>query len=439
MLPGSVSRKRKRPQAVRGDIIPSSMEGENDEDILVQDSQTARNEKRASETLPLETHVSRARIMRSVPADARDGAPTSSARAARAHTSAPGAYGDGPLRSDRLAALQATSSKRTASADSTRPPPRSPPTPVSATSQPFTQQPPESAQRPKPTPPVTSTPVIQRGQNQYTTAREAPEDALDFDPIEDDDLLQGITGTANDENDGMDLASALPNKAPVSSAPVSIKSKARSGKLPTPNKTLNFTPKGGASVSKKSASTPVNKKFERLSGTQGSSVRNPRSQSGTKDLWTPEEDSFLLQGIRGGLSAAEITKRFGIEGRTPSAVRGRRLLLIKQNPGIDQATRESTSEGGTPGTSATKRRMWSVGEKQIISRAIADGYDALEIHARHFPGRSEDSMIRIVLSLQDHAWKVASMDSMFPKNGANLEGWTPKDSCKLKRTYREGL
>jgi hypothetical protein len=443
MLPGSVSRKRKRPHTTRGDIVPSSMEGENDEDILVQDSQTAHNnEKRISETLPAKSNAPRARTMRSVPADARAGASASTSRVTRARTSAPGPFAENdqePLKSQRLAALQATSSKHTASGDNTRPPPRSPPTPVSATSQPFTQQPPESAQRPKPTSPVALAPVFQRGQAQPTIDREIPEDSLDFDPIEDDDLLQGITGTAHDERIDMELAPVKPTQAPVISTPASTKSKAKFRKLPKQKNTLSFTPNGSASVSKHSASTPVNSALERLSGTQGSNGKNPRSQSGIKDFWTPEEDGFLLRGIRTGLSAAEITKKFGIEGRTPSAVRGRRALLIKQNPGIEQTTRESTSEGGTPGTSATKRRSWSIGEKQVISRAIANGYDALEIHAQHFPGRSEDSVIRIVLSLQDQAWKVAAMDSLFPKNGANLPGWTPKDSCKLKRTCVEGL
>jgi hypothetical protein len=442
MLPGSVSRKRKRPHTTRGDIIPSSMEGENDEDILVQDSQTARREKIVSEALPVETHASRARILQSLPADARAGAPTSSGRAARAQSSAPGAYAEddqGPLQSQRLAALQGTSSKRTASADSNRPPPRSPPTPVSATSQPFTQQPPESAQRPKATPTIASTKLNQGGPIQPTAAREPHEDGLDFDPIEDDDLLQGIAGTADDENDGTELAPVFTTKAPANSVPVSTKSKAKSGKLPRANKTLDFVAKAGSSASKKLASTPVSNSLERLSGTQGSGGKNPRSQLGPKDFWTPEEDSFLLQGIRSGLGAAETAKKYGFEGRTPSAVRYRRLLLIKQNPGIDKATRETSSEGGTPGTSATKRRMWSMEEKQKISRAIANGYDALEIHAQHFPGRSEDSMIRIVLSLQEQAWKAASMDSLFPKNGANLPGWTAKDSCKLKRACDDNL
>lgn len=443
MIPGSVSRKRKRPHTTRGDIVPSSMEGENDEDILVQDSQTARNnEKRISETLPAESNAPRARTMRSVPADARAGASASTSRVTRARTSAPGPLAENdpePLKSQRLAALQATSSNQTAKTDNTRPPPRSPPTPVSATSQPFIQQPPESAQRPKPTPPVALAPVFQRRQAQPTTNQEAPEDGLDFDPIEDDDLLQGITGTANDERNDMEVASIKLNQAPVSSAPAPTKSNAKPGKTPKKNKTLSFTPKSGASSSRNSAFTPVKNALERLSGTQGSSSKNPRSQSATVGFWTPEEDSLLLQGIRAGLNPAEIVKKFNFEGRTPSAVRGRRVLLIKQNPGIDQVTRETSSEGGTPGGSASKRRPWSVEEKQIISRAIADGYDALEIHAKYFPGRSEHSMIRVVISLQDQAWKVASMDSMFPKNSANLPGWTPKDSCKLKRTFVEGL
>lgn len=443
LLPGSMSRKRKRPRTTRSDVVPSSMEGENDEDILVQDSQTPRNsEKSVSDILPTNNHSSRARIMHSVPADANAGASTSSARAKRARTTAPGAYEEnqGPLKVQRLAALQATISKPATSEDgTTKPQPRSPPTPVSATSQPFTQQPPESAQRPKPTPPLAFTPVNPNGQLQLTTNRDAPEDSLDFDPIEDDDLLQGIAGTANDDQDGTELVPGPPFQAPVNSTPASAKLNSKSGKLPRPNKTLTFTPISGASNSKKPASTPANNALERLSGTQGSGGKNPRSQSEFRGYWTSEEDGFLLQGIRGGLSASETAKRFGIEGRTPSAVRGRRALLIKQNPGVEKVAREASADGDKSGTPAAKRRVWSVEEKQIISRAIADGFDALEIHAKHFPGRSEDSMNRIVLSLQDQAWKVASRDNLFPKNGAQLPGWTPKDSCKLKRTYFEGL
>lgn len=429
LLPGSVSRKRKRTRTTRGDVVPSSIEGENDEDILVQDSQTARNaEKVISETLPNDSST-RARIMHSMPADTSAGASTSSARASRARTTAPSVNEDrGPLHAQRLAALQAPSSKPTPKATSARPQPRSPPTPVSATSQPFIQQPPESAQRPKPTPPV-----IQKGQHQLATEREAPEDGLDFDPIEDDDLLQGIAGTANDD----ESRTGLPIQTPVSSAHVSVTSK--SGKLPKPKKLLNSTPKSSASASKKHAFTPAKNGLERLSGTQGSTSKNPRSQSGALERWTPEEDNFLLQGIREGLGAGEMAKKFKFEGRTPSAVRGRRAVLIKRNPGIENTMSQTTADSEKTPHSATKRRVWSVEEKQIMSRAIAEGYDALEIHAKHFPGRSEDSINRVVLSLQDQAWKVASMDSMFPKNGAQLPGWTPKDSCKLKRTYRKGL
>jgi hypothetical protein len=430
-LPGSVNRKRKRPRTTRGDVIPSSMEGENEEDILVQDSQTASNGMKAtSKALPNDESMSRARKMHSMPADASAGAPTSSARAKRARTTAPNIDADlGPLHVQRLAALQATSSKHTINAESGRPhqQPRSPPTPVSATSQPFTQQPPESAQRPKPTPPVVVAPVVSKGQRQLMTEREAPEDGLDFDPIEDDDLLQSIAGTANDDRDDTESGSVLPFQPPPSSAPVSAKSKP--GKLAKPNKSLSLTPKASTSVFKKPASTPVNNALERLSGTQGSTGKNPRSQPGFTGFWTPELDNLILQGIREGLTPAETKKKFNIEGRTYSAVRGRRALLVKKNPGIEKAS----DDGEKSVSSATKRRPWSIEEKQIMSRAIADGYDALEIHAKYFPSRSEDSVNRAVLSLQDQAWKAASMDELFPKNGAHLPGWTLKDSCKLRR------
>jgi hypothetical protein len=441
LLPGSVNRKRKRPRTIRGDVIPSSMEGENEEDILVQDSQTASNGvnngvKGSSKALPNDDSMSRTRTMHSMPADASAGAPTSSARAKRARTTAPIANADhGPLHLQRLAALQATSSKHTTNAESGRPQqqPRSPPTPVSATSQPFTQQPPESAQRPKSTPPVVVAPVVPKGQRQLVTEREAPEDGLDFDPIEDDDLLQGIAGTADDDRDDMELGSGLPLQPPPSTAPVSTKSKP--GKLAKPNKSLSLTPKASTSVFKKPTSTPANNALERLSGTQGSTGKNPRSQPGFTGFWTPELDNLILQGIREGLGPAETTKKFNFEGRTQSAVRGRRVLLIKKNPGIEKATQETIDDGERSVPSATKRRAWSIEEKQIMTRKIKAGFDALEIHAECFPGRSEDSVNRAVLSLQDQAWKAASMDQYFPRNGAKLPGWTLKDSCKLKRTF----
>jgi hypothetical protein len=441
LLPGSVNRKRKRPRTVRGDVIPSSMEGENEEDILVQDSQTASNGvKGTPKALPNDESMSRARTMHSMPADTSAGAPTSSARAKRARTTAPIADADhGPLHLQRLAALQASSSKLTTNTGNGRPQqqPRSPPTPVSATSQPFTQQPPESAQRPKPTPPVVVAPVIPKGQRQLVTEREAPEDGLDFDPIEDDDLLQGIAGTANDDRDDTESGSGLPFQPPPSTAPVSTKSKP--GKLAKPNKSLSLTPKASTSVFRKPASTPANNALERLSGTQGSTGKNPRSQPGFTGFWTPELDNLILQGIREGLGPAETTKKFNFEGRTSSAVRGRRVLLIKKNPGIEKATQETIDDGERSVPSATKRRAWSVEEKQIMTSKIKAGFDALEIHAECFPGRSEDSVNRAVLSLQDQAWKAASMDQFFPRNGAKLPGWTLKDSCKLKRTAEEGL
>jgi hypothetical protein len=441
LLPGSVNRKRKRPRTVRGDVIPSSMEGENEEDILVQDSQTASNGvKGTPKALPNDESMSRARTMHSMPADTSAGAPTSSVRAKRARTTAPIADADhGPLHLQRLAALQASSSKLTTNTGNGRPQqqPRSPPTPVSATSQPFTQQPPESAQRPKPTPPVVVAPVIPKGQRQLVTEREAPEDGLDFDPIEDDDLLQGIAGTANDDRDDTESGSGLPFQPPPSTAPVSTKSKP--GKLAKPNKSLSLTPKASTSVFRKPASTPANNALERLSGTQGSTGKNPRSQPGFTGFWTPELDNLILQGIREGLGPAETTKKFNFEGRTSSAVRGRRVLLIKKNPGIEKATQETIDDGERSVPSATKRRAWSVEEKQIMTSKIKAGFDALEIHAECFPGRSEDSVNRAVLSLQDQAWKAASMDQFFPRNGAKLPGWTLKDSCKLKRTAEEGL
>lgn len=441
-LPGSLSRKRKRSRVPPSNIIQSSMEGENEEDILVQDSQTAiESESVNPDALPIESQAPRGRIMRSVPADAGAGASTASARSNRAMTAAPAHRGEDddeePLQAQRLAALQAVSSKPKVSMKDAKSQPRSPPTPVSATSQPVTQQPPESAQRPKPTPPVGFTAVNQKRQYQPPISRETPEDSFEFDPIEDDDLLQGIAGTANDGHEVSENDPGVQIRAPASSA--SKVAPSQPGKLARPHKTIGSTPKANVPASRTHKDTPASNALKRLSGSQGSSQKNPRARPGFKELWTPEEDNYLLLGLREGLNAAETSKKYNMEGRTPSAVRGRRALLIKQNPEIESSAMDSAGDNDKSASSATKRKLWSVAEKQIISRAIAKGFDAHEINTKHFPTRSADSMVRIVLSLQDQAWKVAAMDSMFPKNGAQLQGWTPKDSCKLRRTYEEGL
>jgi hypothetical protein len=447
-LPGFLGRKRKQPSRHHGDIIQSSMEGENEDDILVQDSQTKTSDEDAiPDSLPDSASTSRARTMQSVPAEAIAGASSKGARASRAQTTAPkarsGSLTQGTLQLSKVAPSHAGSSKSQPNMDSRQSQPRSPPTPISTTSQPFTQRPPESAQRPKPTPTIISTPANQKAQ------REAAQDSLDFDPIEDDDLLQGITGTADDTFAELEVDQADQTETSISSTqkaakPGKLPKPGKLKKLPRPSKILTSTPKAAASSSGKPAKTPTNSVLERLSGTQGSTGKNPRSQSGQKLFWTPEEDSYLLQGLRCGLNAAEIVKKFGLGGtRSTSAVRGRLNLLMMKDPklarlkGVSEAAQDDQDSSVL---SASKhRRSWSADDENIISRAIADGFDALEIQVKLFPHRSEDSINRKVLAIQDGVWKKASKEPMFPENGANLEGWTLKDSCKLWRTNREGL
>ena len=444
-LPGSIGRKRKRSSKAHGDIIQSSMEGENEDDVLVQDSQTKpRDEDIVADSLPDNASTSRARAMQSVPAEATAGASSTSARASRAQTTAPkarlGSLTQGTLQLKKSTPSHASASEPEANSGSRQSQPRSPPTPVSTTSQPFTQPPPESAQRPKPTPTIISTPANQKAQ------REAAQDSLDFDSIEDDDLLEGITGTADDSFVEADIGQADQTETSIdgthtASKPGELSKPGKLKKLPRPNRILTSTPKVVASSSGKHASTPKNSALERLSGTQGSTGKNPRSQSGQKLFWTAEEDSYLLQGLRFGLSAAQIIQRFGLGAtRTTSAVRGRLRYLKKDPKNANlKGVSEAPDDEDLSVLSATKhhRRPWSVDEIRIMSRAIADGLDALEIQSKHFPQRSEDSINRKVLAIQDNVWKNASKDPMFPENGANLEGWTLKDSCKLWRTNRE--
>ena len=442
-LPGSVSRKRKRYSKAHGDVIQSSMDGENEDDILVQDSQTRpRHEEIVTDSLPDNPSTSRARARQSVRAEATAGASSKGTRASRAQTTAAKARSGGLtqeiLQSQKTTPSHASSSKAQANLDGRQSQPRSPPTPVSTTSQPLTQPPPESAQRPKPTPNVVFTPSNQKAQ--------PVQDSLDFDPIEDDDLLQGITGTADDsfveaEIGQADQTETSINSTQTATEPGKLPKPGKLKKLPRPNRTLALTPNVSASSSGKHAFTPANTALERLSGTQGSAGKNPRSQSGQKLFWTPEEDSYLLQGLRYGLSAPEMIRKFGLGARTTSAVRGRLTLLRKdpKNANLKGVSEAPDDEDSSVLSASKHRKPWSFSDVRVMSRAIADGLDALEIQATHFPQRSEDSINRKVISIQDQVWKNASKDPMFPENGANLEGWTLKDSCKLWRTNREGL
>lgn len=433
-LPGSHNRKRKRHSKNDDDVIPSSVEGENEEDILVPGTQpTVHDEESLPGSLQSDQVSSRARLRNSMPADAAAGASTINASATRAVTAAPGPSSrDSSRKSDDIGSLhkQKSDALQGASNLKSKVQPRSPPTPVSGKSQLLTQQPPESAQRPKATPVVASTAANRSAKDQSSRPQEPPQDVLDLDPIEDDDLLQGIAGTANDDFDDDDFGAIVQEQdnMPVGIEPPSTNMKAKPGKLPKPNKIVAFTPKSSA--------------LELLSGSQGSHSKNPRTSSGGKLFWSAEEDAYLLQGLRQKLTAAAILKKFDINDRSTSAVRGRLKLLLKQHPelssqkGVDE--NPSDDDRNAP-SSSRKRVVWPLDDVQKISRAIAKGFDALEIQASYFPNRSEDAVNRKVLAVQDQVWKNASKDPFFPQNHAKLDGWTLKDGCKLRRTFQEGL
>lgn len=435
-LPGSITRKRKRTRKSHEDTVQSSMDGENEDDILVPGSQAApRNIESVPNSFPDEPSTSRARSMRSMPADAVSGASKRDHTASRARTAAPGPHSrrspaynpDRPaLEKSRLSALEtgSKSSERNVRNGTERP--RSPPTPVSGVSEPVTQQPPESAQRPKPSQASTSTKKQPQDRTNFGANKAQNDD--DYDPIEDDDLLSGIAGTAGDDYDEYEFdPEGAPQTDRANSNPATSAT-AKPGKLKKPNKLPTSTPK---------SSGP-----KLLSGTQGSASRNPRSQSAVKNLWSVEEDSYILKGIRRGLSAAQIVREFGLEGRTTSAVRGRLRILLSKNPdvatqrGVSEVPSEQSSNGPA---SSKKRQAWPPGDIQIMSRAIANGYDSLEIQGTYFQTRTEDAVNRKVLAIQDVVWKNAAKDAWFPENRAKLEGWTLKDSCKLRRTFRENL
>lgn len=431
-LPGSVSRKRKRSSRKDNDVIQSSVEEENEDNVVVPGTQPAAHDEEAvPDSFPTDHVASRTRLRKSMPADATAGASAINTKGLRAVTAAPEAGTRGSskknvnLESPHVQSPEISQDRPDLNSDLHR----SPPTPVSGKSHLGTQRPPESAQRPKLTPLVASTPAGQSAQAQPLEPQETSQNFLDFDPIEDDDLLEGIADNVYDDLDNDESGFVVRNDISAhGGAPPSTNLKAQPGKLPKPNKDVAFTPKSSA--------------LHFLSGTQGSTSKNPRTSSGRKIFWETEEDAFLLQGHRQGLNAAQIIQIFDLENRTTSAVRGRLKLLLQKRPELSSQTRlvdEIDGDHRSAPSSSKKRSAWPLSDVQTMSHAIAEGFDALEIQAMYFPKRSEDAVNRKVLAVQDQVWKNASKNPLFPKNHAGLDGWTLKDGCKLRRTFREGL
>ena len=53
-------------------------------------------------------------------------------------------------------------------------------------------------------------------------------------------------------------------------------------------------------------------------------------------------------------------------------------------------------------------------------------------------GRSQDSVQKKVIALQEKAWKLAERKEFWPDDSVRLDDWTAKDNCKLMRAFREG-
>lgn len=431
-LPGSVSRKRKRSSRKDNDVIQSSVEEENEDNVLVPGTQPAAHDEEAvPDNCPTDHVASRTRLRKSMPADATAGASAINTKGVRAVTAAPEAGTRGSfkknvnLESPHVQNPEISQDRPDLNSELHR----SPPTPVSRKSHLGTQRPPESAQRQKATPLVASTPAGQSAQAQPLEPQETSQNILDFDPIEDDDLLDGIADTVYDDFDNDESGFVVRDDISAhGGAPPSTNLKAKPGKLPKPNKDVAFTPKSSA--------------LHFLSGTQGSTSKNPRTSSGRKIFWETEEDAFLLQGHRQGLNAAQIIQTFDLENRTTSAVRGRLKLLLQKRPELSSQTRlvdDIDGDHRSAPSSSKKRSAWPLSDVQTMSHAIAEGFDALEIQAMYFSKRSEDAVNRKVLAVQDQVWMNASKNPLFPENHAGLDGWTLKDGCKLRRTFREGL
>lgn len=438
-VPGPMSRKRKKKQEANSQRLPepvqSSMEGEQDSDVLVPDSQEQRRaQQMVPDSFPTESHAVNGRSARSVPAEGGKRGTHQPAPSSRAHTAAPqqrrrhAGSVEVSTSSKGDAHVSRATSPNTATevgAQQSKPQqkPKGPPTPVSGKLPQESQQPPESAQRPKPTP--LSTAATAEGPRRAEGVEEQNYVAEE-DPIEDDVLLQGTAGTDN-EPDDLDAHFLEDIDQPEEEDDV----------YAFPN-TETKTP---ASMRKKMlAHTPGSSAPAPSISSHGSGGRNPRSQHGPKSTWTAVEDAYLLDGLRQGLSAPETLKKFRMTYRSASAARSRRILLASKDPSLKTkaaAGKRDAEDDSLFGSS--QRQPWTNNELLTVRKAISEGYDALEIQERHFPQRSQDSVNRKVLMLQDKAWKLAEREEFWPDDSVHLDDWTAKDNCKLKRAFAEGM
>ena len=195
-----------------------------------------------------------------------------------------------------------------------------------------------------------------------------------------------------------------------------------------------------------------NSVFDELTSSQAAQAARNRSTS-AKKVWSAREDKLLLRGIRKSYSAGKIVRMYKIE-RSESSVRNRRLLLLQRYPNgrvskddplyeeTEELSDESEDGSEIDGTAepATQRSKWLQSDIGRLKKALADGYDVVEIRASpFFSGRSEEAISKKIRSLEVSVSKTEKQKDSWPKDTIKAPEWTDRHSLRLRRMFREGV
>lgn len=235
--------------------------------------------------------------------------------------------------------------------------------------------------------------------------------------------------------------------------------------------------------------------FDVLASSQAKQVSSDRTPSASTH-WTEEEDNLLIKGMKAGLNVPQTLRKYKIN-RSEGAGRSRKKALKDKDPSIalfkikpggasksepargsePTPTSEpvSTSEPGEPtpvrepiparepaptsepalqsgnpelsddemtiDTPVNQRIYWHQDDIGKLRKGIADGFDALEIQAVYFPNTTEEAIKKKIqkTGLDVIVWNSEQNKPDFPRDDLVVDGWTVKDSLRLRRGFREGL
>jgi hypothetical protein len=421
--------------------------------VLVQDSQpntAAPKPQSASEALWLRKQAATGRqqsmlINNSSPAEAA---------ATRAKTTIPQ-----PLQLNQAANTSSTFAKEAGVEGSSGETRQTLPTPTSAGQRSADQEAPTSGQPPPP-----AHPPFSNMAHRYI-CRTSTSDGTANDPIIDDDGLY-----VNDIDDNI-LGEVDDDYVP--DEPVKPRGRTRSRSLET------IPPQGNASdgVEHSSSQLPQGSSttlmgdrtaegvptstsaFDEMRSSQAARSSS-RRRTGSAAKWSKKEDIALLKGMKTNMTVPAMKKKFNID-RSESALRNRRVTLLKMFPegkvpsnhefyaeveGNASLVTATPAAGASAATSTAtltvisrSRHQWSPDQTRILWDAVAHGLDSKEIRQKHFPNRSEESVIKKVKDIFGRVVAREKKRGTIPDDSVPVAGWADQDSLTMRRAMDEGL